>query len=120
MKKTILLCTAILILGCSKSSEKIEITSTSKEAVLLYHKALELENMLKIDEAEKVYEKAILLDSSFAIAHLKIGMLRDNFEKRKQHLAIAMNNIDKISEGERIWILARNKFYGTQEGLEEY
>jgi len=115
----------LLIFGiCSPlanaADDKIPVTSSSAVAVDHYEKATSLSDRDEIDRAESELKKALALDPDFALAHLALGMLRDNYDERRNRIAMAMKQIDKVSEGERLWIKARNAFYGTGEDQEEY
>ncbi|MFD1163034.1 tetratricopeptide repeat protein [Hwangdonia seohaensis] len=111
---------AIALFKCTTTNDKIPITTQSNEAKTMFLHAVEFEGLLKTDEAEKQYENAIKLDSTFALAHIRLAMLKDDFAKRRLHIKQAMQHLDKLSEGEKLWILARNNFYGTQDGKSEY
>lgn len=110
-------------IGCSAPTEKklniIPITTTSDAARDKYLKAIGLENKESIDLAEQAFQEAIQLDSTFALACLKLAMLKDDFDTRKRLIAQAMRHKDKVSKGEQLWILARNDFYGTRGGRTE-
>lgn len=115
----------ILILnGCStnNSQNKIPITSSSEEAIEWYKKGINFENKYEIENAEQAYFKAIEIDTSFALAHLRVAMVKDDYARREIHIEKAMRNIDLLSEGERLLIYARNDFYGKpiEDGLGEY
>ncbi|WP_452224604.1 tetratricopeptide repeat protein [Lacinutrix chionoecetis] len=113
----------LLLILCNATaySQKIPITSKSEEAIKSYKQGWELENTLKIDEAELAYKKAILLDSTFALGHLRLGMIRDNYNYRKKKLKDALQNIDAISIGEKLLIKARVDFYMEgYDGSKEY
>ena len=122
MKNILKIITLFLFLISSQiNAQKIPITSVSKEAVKLYKKGWLLENKLEIAVAEEAYNGAIVLDSTFALAHLRLGMLRDNYDFRRAKLKEAMKSISQVSKGEQLWIKARNAFYGSgNTGDKEY
>lgn len=102
-------------------AQKIPITSNSKEAISYYIKAQEFENFLELDEAEALYNKAIMLDSTFAIAHLRLGMLRNNYDYRNKKLEDALKYVNIISEGEKLLLMARVDFYSRNyDGTKEF
>ncbi len=103
-----------------KDSKKIPLTTVSDKARNFFIKALSYENLNKLDSAKILLDKAIQLDAAFAMASLKRGMLSGNYDKRRKLIAAAMTQIDNISEGERLWILARNAFYGTGDSSKEF
>jgi len=101
-------------------AQKIPITSKSKEAVSCFMMAQEFENFLELDQAEVLYNKAIMLDSTLAMAHLRLAMLRNNYDYRGKKLDDALKYVDFISEGEKLLLMARvdvysNKYDGTKE-----
>ncbi len=113
----------LLLLGCTKREEtnnKIPITTKSDEAKELFLEARALQNVLEIDKATQLLSKAIKLDSTFAMAYLMKGMISTDFNSRRDLIANAMKHRTIVSEGEKLWILARNDFYGTGNGSEEY
>ncbi len=126
MKTAVLLysiCVLLLLLGCKKTeaiNNKIPITTNSEEARALYLKARSLENLQKTDSATLVLDKAIALDSTFAMGYLMKGMISGDFNNRRSQIAMAIKHLPKVSEGEKLWIRARNDFYGTGDDSEEY
>ena len=120
MKKVSILLIVLFFFSCKNQTEEIPITSTSDEAISSYKLAKKLEGQLKTDEAEIQYKKALSIDSTFVLAHIGVAMLRDDFKTRRAHISKAMEYIDQISEGEKLWLLGRNRFYGTQKGEDEY
>ncbi|GAB4511327.1 MAG: hypothetical protein Tsb004_15600 [Allomuricauda sp.] len=104
---------AFVFLGLSLTvlAQKIPITTSSKKALEFYNQGWELEDKLKLDEAESFYIRAINVDSTFALAYLRLGMVKDNYENRRKHLKLALKNIDNVSQGEKYWILGRASFY---------
>ncbi len=61
-------------------------------------------------------DKALQEDSTFALAFMMKGMVSENSENRRMYIKKAMKYAPQVSEGEQLWIKARNVFYGTQEG----
>jgi tetratricopeptide (TPR) repeat protein len=102
-------------------AQKINITTKSKDALSFYKKGWSLENEYKLDEAESMYNKALYLDSTFALAHLRLAMVKENFEYRREKIRDALNYIDGVSEAEKLWIKAREDFYSMGfDGTKEY
>ena len=104
----------------AQKQKNIPLTSNSIEAIEAYKKGKVLEGLLKTNEAEQEYQRALQLDSTFAMAHIALAMVKDDYDIRKASVAKAMTYINKVSEGEKLWILGRNNFYGTQDGTPEY
>ena len=46
-------------------------------------------------------------------------MITGDFALRREEVATAMRHLDKVSEGEQLWIKARNDFYGTGDDSQE-
>lgn len=117
-KKQIFLYVSVLIVllmliwnGCSKvESGKIPITTSSEIALKSYLEGRELFDKLRFQESIAYWEKAIAEDPDFAMAYLNLSQVSPTakgfFENQGKAVALA----DKVSEGERLWIL------GTQEG----
>ena len=120
MNKLIIFLISILLFCCTSKNENIVITSTNPVALSEYNKGIELAGLLKLDEAETAFAKAIELDSTFAMAYLELAMVRDDYDTRPKLIAKAMGYLDAVSEGEKLMILGKNKFYGTREGDTEY
>jgi tetratricopeptide (TPR) repeat protein len=106
--------TVILMLiwnGCSKvESGKIPITTSSETALEFYLQGRELSDKLRAQESIAYWEKAIAEDPDFAMAYLNLSLVSPTakgfFENQKKAVTLA----DKVSEGERLWIL------GSQAG----
>jgi tetratricopeptide (TPR) repeat protein len=96
------------------------VTTSSKEALAEFNKGMAYTDVLKIDEAEVAFKKAIKLDSTFAMAYLELALLRDNYDTRKALIAKAMSNLVNVSEAEQLLIRGKNKFYGNSEGESEF
>lgn len=102
------------------TSQKIPVTSDNQAAKGLYQNAIVFENKLEIDSAIVQLQEAMRLDSSFVLAYIKLGMIKDDFDKRKSLLKQAMKYARVVSDGEKLWLLGRNKVYGDQKGMEEF
>jgi tetratricopeptide (TPR) repeat protein len=102
----------LLLMGCAgKDAGKVPITTQSKEALMQYLEARDLAERLRGQESLQYFEKALELDPDFAMAHLNYAF---NFPTAKgffEHIDKAVALADKVSEGEKLWIL------GTQAGV---
>jgi len=71
------------------------------------------------DEAEEMLLKAIELDPDFALAHADLAALyywSNRREKGEEHISIALNLLDRLTEYERLWIEAAAESYrGNRE-----
>ncbi len=80
------------------------VTTPSLEALSLYSRARRAYNTRNRDEAVILYERAIELDSSFAMAHAGLGIYHLWQEDRirgDHHLNTALALVDRLSERER-------------------
>lgn len=96
----------ILLAGCSKEkSDKIPITTSSKEALELFKKGRDLQERLQIQESRQYFLQTVEKDPNFAMAWLYLSFTEPTnmgfFEKLNRAVAL----VDKISEGEALWIL---------------
>lgn len=115
MKNTIITLAFISFTLTNINAQKISITTNSEKALDIYKKGWLLEDKLELDEAEKMYHKAINIDSTFALAYMRLAMVKDNYDVRKVQLRNAINHINEVTEGEKLWILARFVFYIPEE-----
>lgn len=111
-------CVLLLMLGAwfsvaatpvATEKGEIPITTSSEEALLLYKQGRDLSERLRSHESIKYYDKAIAEDPDFAMAYLNLAFAHlttgnpngfwENFNK-------AVSLKDKVSEGERLLILA--------------
>lgn len=121
MKTKALVLSFVLCFFSNLNAQKIPITTSSKEALSFYKNGWQLENQLRLDEAENMYHKAIDIDSAFALAYLRLAMVKDNYDTRRKYLKQALNLINNVTEPERLWIMARVDFYSTgYDGTKEY
>lgn len=96
----------ILTTGSVRSEgDKIPITTTSEEAREYYLEGRDLFEKLRAQESLEFFEKAVGEDSDFAMGYLFLSFAQFTtkgfFEKLNRAVALA----DKVSEGERLWIL---------------
>ncbi len=93
------------------SSRKVaNVTTTNLEAYQHYFKGDQLVSNLKFDEAEKEFNKAIALDSTFALAYYRLAyaIAWSFVERAKEPIRKAMQYIDKVPEKEQYLIRAEN------------
>jgi tetratricopeptide (TPR) repeat protein len=96
----------LVIIGCAPSEDgKISITTTSEEAREYYLQGRDLFEKLRAQESRQFFEKAVGEDPDFAMGYLFLSFAQSSakgfFEKLDKAVALA----DKVSEGERLWIL---------------
>jgi tetratricopeptide (TPR) repeat protein len=88
------------------SQTEIPITTSSKEARDFFLKGREKAELFEFVAAAELLDKAITLDPNFAMAHLLRSQSGGGFALTRQHREKAVNLADKVSAGERHWILA--------------
>ncbi len=96
----------LVIVGCAPCEDgKIPITTTSEEAREYYLQGRDLFEKLRAQESRQFFEKAVAEDPDFAMGYLFLSFAQPSakgfFEKLDKAVALA----DKVSEGERLWIL---------------
>ena len=93
--------------GCAPTQNvgKIPITTKSKEAREYYLKGRELSESLQGQESIEFYKKAIEADPEFALAHLQLAFVQPTFKAFFESLDKAKALVDKVSEGEKLWIM---------------
>jgi tetratricopeptide (TPR) repeat protein len=98
----------LMCLGCAKKTDegKIPITTSSEDAKKEYLQGRDLAERLLIQNSIQHFENAVAKDSNFAMAYFALAQVAPTakayFENMKKATALA----DKVSEGERLTILA--------------
>lgn len=87
-------------------NDKIPVTSSSDEAKKEFLLGRDLAEKLLIQDSIQHYDKAIALDSSFAIAELNRATSSPTAREFFEHLKKAVSLSEKASAGERLLILA--------------
>ncbi len=99
-------------LDCTKKDNgKIPITTSSKEALEFYLQGRDLSERLQAKESLQYFEKAVAADTNFAMAYWNMAFVVPNAKDFFINLNKAVALADKVSEGERLWIL------GSQAGV---
>jgi len=102
------------------ASQKVaEVTTTNIEAYQHHFKGEELLDKLKYEEAIEEFQKAIALDSTFGLAHYRLGYALHLVEGRNKEarasLQTAVQLIDRIPEKERYLVRAQYAHIGHSE-----
>lgn len=84
---------------------KIPITTTSELALKSFMQGRELSEKLRGQESLIYFEKAIAEDHDFAMAYLYLAQFSPSAKAFFENLDQAVALADKVSEGERLWIL---------------
>jgi tetratricopeptide (TPR) repeat protein len=114
IKMCALLLIIYLLNGCSKKVEitdKVPITTHSKEALKNFIKGRELSENLQGQESLQYFQIAIEMDPNFAMARYYFALAQPSAKEFFCELKKAVALVDKVSEGERLWIL------GSEAGI---
>jgi len=85
---------------------EMPITTASQEARQLYVRALDKSENIEVEAAAALLEQAIAKDPAFAMAYLLRAQSGGGFNVSRENLEKAVSLADKVSAGERHWILA--------------
>jgi tetratricopeptide (TPR) repeat protein len=102
-----------LLLGSSillAQEKEISITTSSQEALKYFLEGRDLQENLAYASATKLLDKAIELDPDFAMAYLYRAYSGGGFNVFRENLEKAADLVDKVSDGEKHWILARKAY----------
>ncbi|MCI0413803.1 protein kinase, partial [bacterium] len=102
------------------SSRKVqEVTTSDLQAYQHFFKGEEFINKLQFKEAEAEFDKAIAIDSNFALAFARkaYAISWSSFDRAREPLGIALRSIDKLPGKERLSILAAKAYF--DRNLEE-
>jgi serine/threonine protein kinase/tetratricopeptide (TPR) repeat protein len=96
-----------------------EVTTTNIEAYQHYFKGEELLDKIKLAEAVEEFRKAIALDSTFGLAHYRLGyalhLMGGRNQEAKASLQTAVDLIDRIPEKEQYLARAQYAHIGHSE-----
>ena len=103
----IMLCFSLLFMPFNVLAQKGEmsITTSSKEALKLFVEAHEKFVNNESEAAAELFEKAIENDPDFAMAYLHLAFSKRSLELREQYFEKAVSLADKVSDGEKTFIL---------------
>ena len=108
LRNTLLVC-AILALASSLTSaqqKQLSVTTTSPEALALYQKALDYAENVESANARPLLDQAIEKDPGFAMAYNLRAVSGGGFNVARENRDKAISLLDKVSPGERHWIMA--------------
>jgi tetratricopeptide (TPR) repeat protein len=104
-----LLVYAVLALTSSLASaqqKQLSVTTTSPEALALYQKALDYAENVEGVNALPLLDQAIEKDPGFAMAYALRATAGVGFNAARENRGKALTLLDKVSPGERHWIMA--------------
>lgn len=90
----------------AQTSGDAPVTTTSKEALVLYQKAVDHLENIEIAKAAPLLDQAIQKDPAFAMAYLMRAQAGGGFNVSRQNLDKAVSLAPKASPAERHWIMA--------------
>lgn len=105
---------SLVFAGCelvAHNGNKIQITSKSEEARENFVAGRDLQERLRVAESLPYLKKAVELDPDFALAHMNLALAQPTAKAFFASLSRAAGLAEKVSEGERLWIL------GLQAGV---
>ena len=98
----------LLIGACTKDSQsqkEIAITTSSDDALKSFLNGRDVFEKLKFPQAAELFDKAIALDKTFAMAYLYRASSGGGYEIARENMSKAVELLDKVSEGEKHLIL---------------
>ncbi|MBI4534781.1 MAG: tetratricopeptide repeat protein, partial [Ignavibacteriae bacterium] len=119
----LLIIAMLALMGCAKTGGegKVPITSMSDEATREYLKGRALAEKLLLQSSINYFDAAVSLDPTFAMAHLNRAFASPTAKEFFEHLHHAVSLVDKVSEGERLTILAADAgAYGRSGQQKEF
>jgi tetratricopeptide (TPR) repeat protein len=108
LRNTLLVC-AVIALAPSLAlaqQKQLLVTAASPEALALYQKALDYAENVESESARPLLEQAIQKDPGFAMAYALRAMTGAGFNVARENRDKALSLVDKVSPGERHWIMA--------------
>ena len=94
----------------------VPITTASDEARRLYLQGRDLTENLRAHDGRKLYRQAVETDPSFAMGHYQLAVNSATAKDFFEHLKHAVDLAPKVSDGERLMILALEAGGNTQPG----
>ena len=108
MRNTLIVC-AVIALASSPTvaqQKQLSITTASPDALVLYQKALDYVENVESESARPLLDQAIQKDAGFAMAYALRAVTGAGFNVARENRDKAVSLIDKVSPGERLWIMA--------------
>ena len=97
----------LIMTGYAFSEEgKIPITTTSEKARNYYLQGRDLFEKLRFQESIQFFQNAVAADSNFALGYLHLSFVTPSAKGFFENLNKAVTLVDKVSEGEKLWILS--------------
>jgi tetratricopeptide (TPR) repeat protein len=94
---------ALIAAGCGLNEKgRVPVTTSSKEALSLYRDGVAFLEQVQIEKARICFEKAVALDSTFAMAYYQMAFTCFDAPCFLNNLSRAKSLADKASEGEKL------------------
>ena len=108
MRNTLLVCAAIALAPslAVAQQDRLSVTTASPEALALYQKALDYAENVESESARPLLDQAIQKDPDFAMAYALRAVTGGGFNVARENREKALSLVDKVSPGERHWIMA--------------
>jgi tetratricopeptide (TPR) repeat protein len=108
MRNTLLVCAVIALAPSLAMAQQtqLSVTTASPEALALYQKALDYVENVESASARPLLDQAIQKDPGFAMAYALRAITGDGFNVTRQNREKALSLVEKVSPGERQWIMA--------------
>jgi tetratricopeptide (TPR) repeat protein len=108
MRNTLLVCAAIALAPslALAQQKQLSVTTASPEALVLYQQALDFAENVESESARPLLDQAIQKDPGFAMAYALRAVTGGGFAVARQNREKALSLADKVSPGERHWIMA--------------
>lgn len=103
----------------SRQTDEIQITTISEEARQLYIDARDLSEQMEFGKAIVLLNKALKIDSGFALAYLLKARQITNINDQKFYLRKAEEMCYKISEGEKILVHYYSSIFSAEDKLRD-
>jgi len=113
----------LVVPACSRSDavDKIPVTTTSAEAKEEFFKGRELFDKLRAQNSIQYFDNAVAKDEDFALAYYYSALSSPTAKKFFEQIDSAVAHSDKVSEGEKLVILAAQAgAYGNPAKQKEY
>jgi tetratricopeptide (TPR) repeat protein len=108
MRNTLLVCAFISLASSPVVTQQtqLSVTTASPEALVLYQKALDYAENVESESARPLLDQAIQKDPNFAMAYALRADTGAGFNVSRENRDRAVSLVDKVSPGERHWIMA--------------
>ena len=100
----VLVLLVLVLVSCSQPTKDFTYTTKSKEALNYFNQGLAELDMLQLDRARGLFDKALELDPNFAMAHFYRAQTAVSGDEFRHHLAMAVKDMANVTEPEKLAI----------------